>query len=76
MDERGVARERRASKERRVSMDLRASSDWRGYVSWTLSVIGERAEMSWLVLERELLLLLVIDVQMISGTNQNFRAKC
>lgn len=46
MDERGVARERRASKERRVSMDLRASSDWRGYVSWTLSVIGERAEMS------------------------------
>jgi hypothetical protein len=41
-----VARERRTSRERLVSTEWRASSDWRGYVSWTLSWMGDRAEMS------------------------------
>jgi hypothetical protein len=46
IEERGVARERRTSRERLVSTEWRTSSDWRGYVSWTLSWMGERAEMS------------------------------
>jgi hypothetical protein len=47
MDDRGVARERRTSRECLASIDRRASSDCRGYVSAVISVMGDRAEMSY-----------------------------